>query len=274
MPFKVDMLPRSGRYNLHSHTEFCDGHAPMDVMADAAVAAGMELYGFSPHSPVPFASPCNMKRENVEAYLNKVQQIRIRRKDSGCRFLASMEIDYFDDDIGPATSYFQNLPLDYRIGSVHFIPDFQGEPVDIDGSADRFRRNMSDRFRGDLDYVVDTYFSQSRSMLAAGGFDILGHLDKVGQNAEAFHPGVEDGEHYKACVDAYISDIVKSGIIVELNTKARARSGRFFPKEDILGRLVRAGVSVVVNSDAHDPALINASRDEALALVRSLYSYV
>lgn len=242
----------------------------MERMADAAVAAGMEIYGFSPHSPVPFDSPCNMSRDDVEAYIEKVAWIRHIHRDSGCLFLASMEIDYFDGVTGPADGYFQNLPLDYRIASVHFIPDFEGEPVDIDGSAERFRRNMTDRFRGDLDYVVDTYFAQSRAMLARGGFDMIGHPDKIGQNASAFHPGVEEGSHYRACVEAYIADIVASGITIELNTKARTRFGRFFPKEEILERLVAAGVPVVVNSDAHDPALVNASRDEALALLDKL----
>lgn len=268
MPFRVEDLPVSGRYNLHSHTEFCDGHAPMTVMADAAVAAGMELYGFSPHSPVPFESPCNMCYDDVDNYLDTVRRIREHHAGSGCRFLASMEIDYFQGLTGAASDYFRNLPLDYRLSSVHFIPDFNGEPVDIDGSAERFRRNMSQRFRNDLDYVVDTFYSQSRAMLAEGAFDILCHLDKVAQNAAAYHPGVEEGEHYRACVDAYIADIIASGIIVELNTKARTRLGRFFPRKDILERLVRAGVPVVVNSDAHDPALIDASRAEGLELVR------
>lgn len=56
-----------------------------------------------------------------------------------------MEIDYLNDDWGPANDYFQSLPLDYRIGSVHFIPTRGGDFVDIDGSPDRFVVNLRDR---------------------------------------------------------------------------------------------------------------------------------
>lgn len=256
-------------YNLHSHTQFCDGRAPMDVMARAAVEAGMKVYAFTPHSPLLFESPCNMAFEKVDEFLAETRRISELYKGR-CTFLSGMEIDYIDNTWGPANEYFRNLPLDVRIGSVHFIPDFYGEPVDIDGRFENFRKKMSDRFRGDIDYVVDTFYAQSMAMLAEGGFDILGHLDKIGQNAAYYAPGIEDGSHYRACVDKYLEAIIKSGIVVELNTKAHAEHGRFFPSARYLKRLLEGGVQVVVNSDAHRPDRINASRQEALQLVKSL----
>lgn len=35
-------------YNLHSHTQFCDGRASMEEMAAAAMAEGFSHWGFSP----------------------------------------------------------------------------------------------------------------------------------------------------------------------------------------------------------------------------------
>ena len=32
------------RYNLHSHTQFCDGHADMETMVQGAIAAGLTHY--------------------------------------------------------------------------------------------------------------------------------------------------------------------------------------------------------------------------------------
>ncbi|MDE6463136.1 MAG: PHP domain-containing protein [Muribaculaceae bacterium] len=258
------------QYTLHSHTEFCDGKADMDSMADAAVAAGMRIYGFSPHSPICIPSPCNMKADDVEPYLARVAEIARRHAASGCRFLAGMEIDYLGPEWGPGSEYFRSLPLDYRIGSVHFIPDQSGEYIDIDGNFESFSRKMSEHFRGDIEYVVETFYSQSREMLKAGGFDILGHLDKVGQNAGYYAPGIEDGSHYRALADEFIGLVIDSGITIELNTKARTRHGRFFPGERYLPRLVEAGVNIIVNSDAHTPEGITASRDEAFAILDSL----
>lgn len=257
------------QYNFHSHTQFCDGRATMEVMAGAAVACGMKYYGFTPHSPIPFASPCNMKAASVEAYLEEVERIRRNPAFAACRFYAGMEVDYIDPSWGPSNPYFSRLPLDYTIGSVHFIPTQSGEPVDIDGHFDSFRRRMDQCFRRDIDYVVETFYRQSMAMVEAGGFDILGHLDKVGQNASYYAPGIEDGSHYRGLVREYTHLIIEKGLAIELNTKARKEHGRFFPGEVLLPEFVRASLTILVNSDAHYPDLIDASRDEALELLRN-----
>ena len=257
-------------YNFHSHTQFCDGRADMETMACAAVAAGMRHYGFSPHSPIIIPSPCNMSMDAVGEYLAETERIKAMPELASCRFYAAMEVDYLGPEWGPASDYFRALPLDYTIGSVHFIPNQDGEFFDIDGHFDRFRKTMADHFRGDIDYVVDTFYRQSVDMIMTGGFDILGHFDKVGQNAAYFAPGIEEGSHYKECVNRLIDGIIGQRLVVELNTKARKEHRRFFPGERYLQRLIDAGLTIVVNSDAHHPDRISASRDEALSLIDNL----
>lgn len=257
-------------YTFHSHTEFCDGRAPMRTMAAAAVAAGFGHYGFSPHSPIPLESPCNMSFEAVDDYFAEYKAISSDPALSSCRFYAGMEVDYLGADWGPSNDYFRNLPLDYIIGSVHFIPTQEGEMVDIDGRFDNFKRRMEKYFRNDIEYVVDAFYRQSEAMISAGGFDILGHFDKVGQNASYYKPGIEQSSFYQAYIDRMIELIGSRGLTIELNTKARAEHGRFFPSEGALARLLEEGVKVLVNSDAHRPECINASRDEALAIVDKL----
>lgn len=107
-------------------------------------------------------------------------------------------------------------------------------------------------------------------MLAAGGFDILGHFDKIAHNASCYRPGIEDEGWYIDLVNQYISNIIASGIVVEINTKAREQHGRFFPAERYWRRLVEAGVPIAVNSDAHYATRVNASRPEALSILKSL----
>ena len=252
-------------YTFHSHTQFCDGRAAMEAFVPAAVAAGFTHYGFSPHSPVPIVSPCNMHRDNVDVYLAEVRRLQELWGDR-IRLYASMEIDYLDESWGPSHEYFRNLPLDYRIGSVHFIPSDDG-PVDIDGRFESFARKMKDHFHGDIRYVVETFYRQSVAMVEAGGFDMIGHFDKVGHNASHYMPGVEDEPWYRKGVDDLIDCIVASGVTVELNTKAWKDHGRMFPGQRYMTRLLKAGVPIVVNSDAHVPALINAGRAEGFAML-------
>lgn len=239
----------------------------MELMARAAVGAGMRHYGFSPHSPIPVSSPCNMLRADVDVYLAEVQRIKTMPELQSCRFYAAMEVDYLGDDWGPVNEYFKSLPLDYIIGSVHFIPSQSGEYVDIDGHFDSFAKRMKAYFRDDIDYVVDTFYRQSRAMVEAGGFDILGHFDKVGQNASYYAPGIEDGSHYRQCVESLIDMIIDRRCVIELNTKAREQHGRFFPGERYLPVLADAGITILVNSDAHQPDRIDASRGEAFNLL-------
>lgn len=265
----IKLLGDSSRYTLHSHTEFCDGRAQMEAFAREAVARGFTHYGFTPHSPVPIVSPCNMHRDKVPVYLAEVDRIRQAYGDR-VTFLAGMEIDYLGDDWGPSSDYFTSLPLDYTIGSVHFIPAQDGTLVDIDGRFESFRRKMSENFHDDIRYVVETFYSQSIKMVEQGGFDIIGHLDKVGHNASHYCPGIESESWYQSLASDLVDHVIESGVTVELNTKARAEHGRFFPSETLLKRLVDASVPIIVNSDAHVPALIDASRHEALTLLHNL----
>ena len=104
-----------------------------------AISSGITTLGFTPHSPVPLQSPCNMPDCDVAAYFSEIDRLR-QLYGHSITLLAGMEIDYLGSDWGPCSSYFDSLPLDYRIASVHFIPDFDGNPIDIDGRVTSFNK--------------------------------------------------------------------------------------------------------------------------------------
>ncbi|MDE6113448.1 MAG: histidinol-phosphatase [Muribaculum sp.] len=266
----TDIIAISGstdKYNFHSHTQFCDGRVDMEVMTRAAIDAGMQHWGFSPHSPVPFESPCNMHAGDVETYLSEVERLKGIYGDR-ISLYASMEIDYLGDNWGAATPYFRNLPLDYRIGSVHFVPSDKGY-VDVDGSFESFKVKMAEYFSNDIRHVVNLFYRQSMAMVEAGGFDIIGHLDKIGHNASLFRPGIEDEDWYCRLVNDLIDLVIEKDIIAEINTKTYVSAGRFFPSLRYWQRLADAGVKMVVNSDAHYPERVNLGRDAAFALLKT-----
>ena len=265
--FDLDSILSTSRYNLHSHTQFCDGRGTMDQFARAAADAGLLHYGFTPHSPVPFDTPCNMKADDVPAYLAEVE--RIRKKYDTVQFYAGMEIDYLGPDWGPAHPYFAGLDLDYSIGSVHFLPA-KSDPsrfIDVDGRPERFVQYMHEYFDDDIEYVVEEFYRRSSAMVRAGVFDILGHLDKIGANASYYLPGIERRRRYLDALNALVDDVIASGVCVEINTKSLAQTGRIFPRETVVARLYRAHVPLLVNSDTHYPDLINAGRPYALSLL-------
>ncbi len=168
-------------YNFHSHTQFCDGRASMEDFAKMAVRCGFTHYGYSPHSPIPTESKCNMSKEDVPAFLAEVDRIKGLYGDK-VRFYASMEIDYLGKEWGPSHDYFVTMPLDYRIGAIHFIQSDEGF-VDIDGRFENFKVKMAQFFHNDIRYVVESFYKASIAMLDAGGFDMIAHFDKIGHNA-------------------------------------------------------------------------------------------
>lgn len=263
------IINTTDRYNFHSHTQFCDGRDTVAIMAAAAVAGGFLHFGFSPHSPILIPSPCNMAADAVDSFRAEIDKANDMAQGR-CRFYTGMEIDFLDSKWGPGIQYFADLNLDYSIGSVHFIRNRRGEYVDIDGKFESFKTKMVQKFDNDIRYVVNEYYRASAEMLSIGGFDILGHMDKIGQNASYYSPGIENEGWYADLVDDYITEIIASGVIVEINTKARSDHGRFFPGERYWKKLTDAGVPLMINSDAHYAGRIDASRNEAFNILNQL----
>lgn len=261
----MERIGDSTRYNLHSHTQFCDGHASMAEMAGGAFEAGLEHYGFSPHGPMPIPSPCNMPADTVGAYMEEAR--RLAGEYHGRMALyAGMEVDYLGPQWGPASPQVQAYGLDYIIGSVHFVPSQNGSYADTDGQPERFRRYVAEVFDGDLRYVVDRFFEQTVGMIEAGGLDIVGHFDKIGLNASCMQPDIEDQPWYAAHIARVVDAMAANGLTAEINTKHYARWQRFFPAVRWWPLLRKASVPVLFNSDAHDPHLTDASRQTAINL--------
>lgn len=258
-------------YNLHTHTQFCDGHATMEEFVVEAIDQGFRHLGFTPHSPISVESPCNMSRDDVQSYLDEIERLK-RAYGDRIELYTSMEIDYVSVGDGPASDYFQSLPLDYRIGSVHFIPaiDNPSEMVDIDGKFQQFKGRMSKHFNGDIEYVVRTFFSQMMAMVDEGDFDIVGHMDKIGYNASQYSVDIDEEPWFDKLVIDLFENIMDHHLFIEINTKAWLQRNRFYPNLKYFGMLKRFNAPVVVNSDAHYPTLINSGRLEALKLLKVL----
>lgn len=263
------LIKDTDKYNLHSHTQYCDGRNTLREMVSAAADHGFRIWGVSPHSPICIESPCNMSRESVPQYLDECCGLRQEFAGS-MTLLMAMEVDFLSPDFGPHIDYFQKLPLDYRIGSVHFVPTQDGVPLDCDGSEERFARYLKEGFGGDLRYVVEKFFEQELIMLERGGFEVLGHFDKIAGNASVIDPEIETYGWYQALIDDVISHAATNGCIVEINTKALDSRRRFYPAQSLWPRLKAAGLTLAVNSDAHYTDRLDAGRSEALEILSSL----
>lgn len=264
-----DIIGSTKDYNLHAHSQFCDGRDTMAEIAEAAEKCGMKYFAFTPHSPLNIPSPCNMDRDRMGEYLSEVSRLR-DRYNGRMEVLTSLEIDGMGTEFGPHIDYFQRLPLDFRLGSVHFVPNQEGVYLDCDGRFERFSQYLKGGYGGDLRYVVEKYFEQVLVMIERGGFDLLGHFDKIAGNAATADPSIEHQKWYEALVDDVVSHAQNAGLVVEVNTKAFADKGRFFPAEKWWPKLIDANLPIAIDSDAHYADKVNSGRQDAIDRLSSL----
>lgn len=263
------MSNRTGNLtNYHSHSLYCDGRANMEDFIRFALSEGFTSYGFSSHAPLPFSTAWTMEWDAMDDYLAEFH--RLKAKYAGqIELYIGLEIDYLNEESNPSVVRFRELPLDYRIGSVHLLYDDKGEIVDVDVTADKFCRVVDKHFNGDLVRVVHLYYDRLMRMVELGGFDIVGHADKMHYNASAYHPGLLDELWYDALIQEYFDAIARKGYIVEINTKSYLELGTFYPNERYFPVLLEKGIRVQVNSDSHYPERINNGRLQALMALQA-----
>lgn len=254
--------------NYHSHCSFCDGRAPLEEFVKEAIRQGFYSYGVSSHAPLPFPTQWTMEWEQMEAYLDEFNNLRQKYADE-IELYVGLEIDYLNEESNPSVARFTELPLDYRIGSVHLLYDAAGEVVDIDCSPAVFKERVDRHFNGDVLRVIRMYFDRLFRMVELGGFDILGHADKMHYNASCYHPGLLDEPWYEALMKDYFSLVASRGYLVEINTKAYDSLGTFYPNSRYWELMKEYQIKILVNSDAHYPERINAGRMEALRLLQA-----
>ena len=130
----------------------------------------------------------------MDDYLSEFH--RLKEKYAGrIELYIGLEIDYLNEASNPSIARFRELPLDYRIGSVHLLYNDKGEVVDVDVSADTFKTIVDGHFCSDLEHVVRLYYGRLTREVGSSGVvvSILWAIaDKMHYNAACYRPGLLD----------------------------------------------------------------------------------
>lgn len=259
--------------NYHSHCTFCDGRSTPEDFVKFAISHGFRAYGFSSHSPLPFETFWNMSKDDMPEYLAEISRLKEKYADR-LEIYTSLEIDYLDETYNPSITYFQELPLDYRIGSIHFLPLSEHLSEDnmvcIDGASADYKAALDRYFDGDIRKLVTRYFDSTLKMIQAGGIDIVGHIDKIYMNGHKCEGFSFDADWYQKPFRATLDLIAEKGLMVEINTKNLIKKQQTFPRKEYLGLLKEMNIPVMVNSDCHYPDLVNDGRKEAFNILKEL----
>ncbi|NLJ11301.1 MAG: histidinol-phosphatase [Treponema sp.] len=258
---------------LHTHTTFCDGKDTVEALCQAAWEQGLSILGFSAHAPLPVE--CGIKtnwhlpQERLEAYVEAVQHAKAAWKDRLAIYVG-LEIDYINGVCGPADHRFDTYPLDYRIGSVHYLakPDLSYY-FTVDGPATEWQDGVQELFSGDYEAAAHAYWTAIETMVKSGGFDVLGHIDLVKKNHQPWwHDQTPEG--FKNDVARVIQALRKKPLVVEVNTGAlnRGTMDETYPSLGILKEMARCEIPVTINADAHSTAHLKGHYDRAISVLK------
>jgi histidinol-phosphatase (PHP family) len=234
----------------HMHSSYSDGRsAPEDYIAPA-IAAGLSEIGFSEHLTLfKDLEDWNMNPVNISPYISHLEELR--KNTETIKIKIGLEVDYFEGKEEEIRTYLKNLPLDYIIGSVHYLGE---KTVDL---GPEFYEGKS------IDRLFVSYFESVITAIASGLFDIIAHCDLI--RIYGYKPAMNPEPLYKKLARA----MKTHNVAFEVNTNGRNRPlADFYPDRRFLHIFREENVPVCVNSDAHMPSRVGQYFDEAYELLR------
>lgn len=242
------------RTNYHSHNVFCDGRATMEDFVRFAIAKGLKKYGFSSHSPLPFHTSWNMDLDNLPYFKAEFYRLKEKYKNE-IELSIGLEMDYIHNVFGANNNkLYSTNDLDYKISSIHYLdPLPEGGFFCVDGNFFDFQKNIKTLYNDDIKEVARRFFEISRAMIEQGGFDIVGHLDKISLNGGKCEGFDIEGKEYFQSVADLLQLIKDKGYMLEINTKSFLEKGFTYPDEQFFPLINELKIPIIVTSDCHYP---------------------
>jgi histidinol-phosphatase (PHP family) len=219
-----------------------------------------------------------MAEERLPEYLDTVRAARCRWEGK-LRIYLGLEADFISGLTGPADREYREMDLDYLIGSVHFIIPPTGPPFPVDGCWESVERGIREGFGGDGEALAQAYWDNVAAMIAAGGFDILGHADLIKKNNRAARdlektaPLSPPERIFKSQNPDYLRRgreiaraAAKAGLVAELNTGGinRGKIDEPYPSPAILKFFRENSVPALISADAHRAEDLDGNYGRAL----------
>jgi histidinol-phosphatase (PHP family) len=138
----------------------------------------------------------------------------------------------------------------------------------MDGGGASFQKGLDTIYSGSIATLTRTFYRYTCEMIELGGFDIIGHLDKITMNGRKI-PGFDiSGKWYDNLIQETFRLLAEKGMIVEINTKIFSSQGITFPDVRYFKQLHQLGIPITVNSDCHSPDEVTNGLAEVYKLLQ------
>ena len=240
------MLP-----DYHTHTVYSDGKSEHKSYLQQAVYSGIDELGFSDHFTI-FPTNWGVNKKNIDLLKEEVQFLKDKTElPVSVKFGA--EVDYIPGKEVEIRSLVNSLPLDYVIGSVHFIGNWN-----FDNDPEGCRNS-------DIDKLYENYFSLVRKAISSNLYDIIGHIDLI--KKFDCYPSFSPYEWYKKL----IRTLKNKDKVVEINTNGLNKPCReMYPEKDFVKMCFQSNIPVTLGSDAHVSNEVGQYFDKATEMLKNI----
>lgn len=223
----------------------------MHEYVEQAIACEIDVFGFSDHAPMDFDPKYRMQFHELTPYLESVKALKTQYA-SRIEILLGLEVDYLPGHMDKRVLL---APVDYLIGSVHFIHEWGFDNPEFIG---RYQTQ-------DINAIWSDYFKAVTDMAQSELFDIVGHVDLI--KVFNFLPHTSALAFAKPALHA----IKEAQMTLELNVAGyRKPIGQAYPSAELLSYAYALDIPITFGSDAHNPAQVGLYRKEIEALAKDI----
>ena len=223
--------------NYHTHTYRCH-HAVGDEReeVETAIARGLELLGFSDHSPYIFGgdyySNYRMRPEETEGYFDTLRSLKREYADK-IEIKIGFEAEYYPSHFTDTIDFMRRFKPDYLILGQHFLKNeydgvYSGNPTEDES-------------------ILKLYVDQTLEGLETGLYSCFAHPDLIRYTGSA--------EIYNEQIGRLCRRAKELGVPLEINLLGLAE-GRAYPRRDFWRIAVENGCDVILGCDAHEPGAV------------------
>ncbi len=240
-----------GLVDYHMHSLLSDGANSYEEMIMQAISLGLDEIGFSDHVCI---KPVNWAISMVDLPVMTQQIMELKERYANqITIRYGIEMDYFPGKEEEIRYVINSLPLDYVIGSVHFIGDWN---FDTDKSLYGKWTN---------DEVYRMYYEIVQQLAKSRLFDIVGHLDII--KKFRIYPETDQTQ----LVEETLKIIKENDLVVELNTAGIDRPcAEFTPSPAIIEQCYHQHIPLTISSDAHKANQIARHYISAIELFKTI----
>ena len=232
--------------NYHTHTPRCNHAVGSErEYAEKALEAGLQILGFSDHSPYIFPgdyySRFRMRPEQLQGYVDAVLALKEEYKGR-LEIHLGLELEYYPGYLPDLLPILRDSPVEYALLGQHFVSN------ELDGIDSGWATEEG---------PLKTYCHSVMEAMETGLFTYFAHPDLMNY--------VGDRKIYRHYMRQVCRTAKSCGIPLEINLLGIAE-GKHYPNRRFWEIAAEEGCPVILGRDVHNPKAFLEKETEGAAL--------